>query len=172
MDMSQHQLPFYYLPHLYLLFQSTPWKKGVRKWTILLKQWQEVLVLYFFFRYTDKKIGKNYGRSRTTVNDWKLAALKQLRKEWARLEHEEQKSNTFWNHWKCGWRRTGSNIQCHMSLQELAIALSRKLDFTKVLSAKVRALAEEGDYNKSILSLWKYGKFHLQFYNQGTNFSV
>ena len=36
-----------------------------------------------------------------------------------------------------------------MSLQELAIALSRKLDFTKVLSAKVRALAEEGDYNKS-----------------------
>ena len=59
-----------------------------------------------------------------------------------------------------------------MSLQELAIALSRKLDFTKVLSAKVRALAEEGDYNKSILSLWKYGKFHLQFYNQGANFSV
>ena len=48
---------------------------------------------------------------------------------------------------------TGSNIQCHMSLQKLAIALSRKLDFTKVLSAKVRALAEEGDYNKSILSL-------------------
>lgn len=40
-----------------------------------------------------------------------------------------------------------------MTVQELAIALSRKLDFTKVLSAKVRALAEEGDYNKSILSL-------------------
>ena len=59
-----------------------------------------------------------------------------------------------------------------MSLQELAIALSRKLDFTKVLSDKVRALAEEGDYNKSILSLWKYGKLHLQFYNQGANFSV
>lgn len=40
-----------------------------------------------------------------------------------------------------------------MTVQELAIALSRKLDFTKVLSAKVRALAEEGDFNKSILSL-------------------
>ena len=95
MDMSQHQLPFYYLPHLYLLFQFPPWKKGVKKRAILSKQWQEVLVLYFFFRYTDKKIVKNYGRSRTTVNYWKLAALKQLRKEWARLEHKEQKSNTF-----------------------------------------------------------------------------
>lgn len=40
-----------------------------------------------------------------------------------------------------------------MTVQELAIALSRELDFTKVLSAKVRALAEEGDFNKSILSL-------------------
>ena len=29
---------------------------------------QEVLVLYFFFRYTDKNIGEVYGRSRTTVN--------------------------------------------------------------------------------------------------------
>ncbi|WP_373127393.1 RNA polymerase sigma factor [Dielma fastidiosa] len=50
---------------------------------------QEVLVLYFFLRYTDRKIGEVYGRSRTTVNYWKLAALKQLRKEWERLEHEE-----------------------------------------------------------------------------------
>lgn len=56
---------------------------------------QEVLVLYFFFRYTDKKIGEVYGRSRTTVNYWKLAALKQLRKEWERLEHEERKAGTF-----------------------------------------------------------------------------
>lgn len=56
---------------------------------------QEVLVLYFFFRYTDKKIGQVYGRSRTTVNYWKLAALKQLRKEWERLEHEERKADTF-----------------------------------------------------------------------------
>ena len=56
---------------------------------------QEVLVLYFFFRYTDKRIGEVYGRSRTTVNYWKLAALKQLRKEWERLEHEERKADTF-----------------------------------------------------------------------------
>lgn len=40
-----------------------------------------------------------------------------------------------------------------MTVQELAIALSSKLDFTKILSAKVRALAEEGDFNKSIFSL-------------------
>ena len=40
-----------------------------------------------------------------------------------------------------------------MTVQELAIALSRNLDFTKILSAKVRALAEEGDFNKSIFSL-------------------
>ena len=40
-----------------------------------------------------------------------------------------------------------------MTVQELAIALSRKLDFTKILSAKVRALAEEGNFNKSIFSL-------------------
>lgn len=40
-----------------------------------------------------------------------------------------------------------------MTVQELAIALERQLDFTKVLSAKVRALAEEGNFNKSILSL-------------------
>ncbi len=56
---------------------------------------QEVLVLYFFLRYTDRKIGEVYGRSRTTVNYWKLAALKQLRKEWERLEHEERKADTF-----------------------------------------------------------------------------
>ena len=37
-----------------------------------------------------------------------------------------------------------------MTVQELAIALSQKLDFAKVLSNKVRALAEEGNFNKSI----------------------
>lgn len=41
---------------------------------------QEALVLYFFFGYTDKKIGEIYGKSRTTVNYWKIAALKQPRK--------------------------------------------------------------------------------------------
>ena len=66
-----------------------------KAFSILSKQRKEVLVLYFFFRYTDKKIGQKYGRSRTTVNYWKLAALKQLRKEWERLEHEERKANTF-----------------------------------------------------------------------------
>lgn len=40
-----------------------------------------------------------------------------------------------------------------MTVQDLAIVLEKKLDLTKVLSAKVRALAEEGDFNKSILSL-------------------
>ena len=69
--------------------------EGLAKaFSILSKQPQEVLVLYFFFGYTDRKIGEKYGRSRTTVNYWKLAALKQLRKELERLKHEEQKANT------------------------------------------------------------------------------
>ena len=40
-----------------------------------------------------------------------------------------------------------------MTVEELAITLSRNLDFATVLSAKVRALAEEGDFNKSIFNL-------------------
>lgn len=40
-----------------------------------------------------------------------------------------------------------------MTVQELVISLSRNLDFTNVLSAKVRALAEEGDFNKSIFNI-------------------
>lgn len=40
-----------------------------------------------------------------------------------------------------------------MSVQELAIALSRKLDLSKVLSAKVRILAETGNYNKSVFDI-------------------
>ncbi len=56
---------------------------------------KEVLTMYFFFRYTDRKIGEVYGKSRSTVNYWKLAALKQLRKEWERLEDEERKTDTF-----------------------------------------------------------------------------
>lgn len=65
-----------------------------KAFSILSKQRQEVLVLYFFFGYTDRKIGEKYGRSRTTVNYWKLAALKQLKKELERLEHEKRKENT------------------------------------------------------------------------------
>ena len=41
---------------------------------------RNVLFLYYFFGYTDAQIGKKYGRSRSTANYWKLAALKQLRK--------------------------------------------------------------------------------------------
>ena len=40
-----------------------------------------------------------------------------------------------------------------MTVQELAIALTRKMDLAEVLSYKVRALAEEGNYNKSIFQM-------------------
>ena len=55
---------------------------------------RNVLFLYYFFGYTDAQIGKEYGRNRSTANYWKLAALKQLRKEMERLEHEEQEADT------------------------------------------------------------------------------
>lgn len=55
----------------------------------LSEQRRTVLLLYFFFGYTDTKIGNEYGRSRSTANYWKLAALKQLRKELEKTEHEE-----------------------------------------------------------------------------------
>lgn len=61
----------------------------------LTEQRRNVLFLYFFFSYTDAQIGKQYGRSRSTANYWKLAALRQLRKEMERLEHEEQEADTF-----------------------------------------------------------------------------
>ena len=61
----------------------------------LSEQRRNVLFLYFFFGYTDTQIGKEYGRNRSTANYWKLAALKQLRKEMERLEHEEQETDTF-----------------------------------------------------------------------------
>lgn len=40
-----------------------------------------------------------------------------------------------------------------MTVQELAIVLSEKKDFQKFLWGKIRALAEEGDFNKSIFEL-------------------
>ncbi len=40
-----------------------------------------------------------------------------------------------------------------MTVQELAIALTRQLDLIDALKRKVRALAEEGNYNKSILEM-------------------
>ena len=60
----------------------------------LTEQRQNVLFLYFFFGFTDAEIGKEHGRNRSTTNYWKLAALKQLRKEMERLEHEEQEADT------------------------------------------------------------------------------
>ena len=59
----------------------------------LTAQRRNVLLLCFFFGYTDIQIGKEYGRNRSTANYWKLAALKQLRKEMERLEHEEQEAD-------------------------------------------------------------------------------
>lgn len=55
----------------------------------LPEQRRVVLLMYFFLGYTDEKIGNVYGRNRSTVNYWKLAALKQLKKEWEKTEHEE-----------------------------------------------------------------------------------
>ena len=45
----------------------------------LPEQRRVVLLMYFFLGYTDTKIGNEYGRSRSTANYWKLAALKQLK---------------------------------------------------------------------------------------------
>ena len=55
----------------------------------LPEQRRVVLLMYFFLGYTDTKIGNEYGRSRITANYWKLAALKQLKKEWEKTKHEE-----------------------------------------------------------------------------------
>ena len=55
----------------------------------LSEQRRTVLLMYFFFHYTDEKIGKEYGRSRSTVNYWKLAALRQLRKAWEETANEK-----------------------------------------------------------------------------------
>ncbi len=56
---------------------------------------REVLLLYYFVGYRDEAIGRLYGRCRSTINSRRNVALKQLRKEWGRLEHEEQKADTF-----------------------------------------------------------------------------
>lgn len=55
----------------------------------LSEQRRTVLLMYFSLRYTDEKIGGEYGRSRSTVNYWKLAALKQLKKAWEETGNEE-----------------------------------------------------------------------------------
>lgn len=56
---------------------------------------REVLLLYYFASYRDEAIGKLYGRCRSSINHRRNVALKQLRKEWERLEHEKQKADTF-----------------------------------------------------------------------------
>ena len=56
---------------------------------------REVLLLYYFVGYRDEAIGRLYGRCRSTINSRRNIALKQLRKEWEKLEHEEQKADTF-----------------------------------------------------------------------------
>ena len=56
---------------------------------------REVMLLYYFVGYRDEAIGRLYGRCRSTINHRRNVALKQLRKEWERLEHEEQKADTF-----------------------------------------------------------------------------
>ena len=63
--------------------------------TRLPKLRREVLLLYYFVGYRDEAIGRLYGRCRSTINSRRNVALKQLRKEWERLEHEEQKADTF-----------------------------------------------------------------------------
>ena len=55
----------------------------------LSEQRRTVLLMYFFLRYTDEKIGREYRRSRSTANYWKLAALRQLRKAWEETANEE-----------------------------------------------------------------------------------
>lgn len=55
----------------------------------LPEQRRVVLLMYFFLGYSDTKIGNEYGRSRNTANYWKLAALKQLKKEWEKTKHGE-----------------------------------------------------------------------------------
>jgi len=56
---------------------------------------REVLLLYYFVGYRDEAIGRLYGRCRSTINSRRNIALKQLRKEWEKLEHEKQKTDTF-----------------------------------------------------------------------------
>lgn len=50
---------------------------------------REVLLIYYFLGYRDGAIGRLYGRCRSLINRRRNVALKQLRKEWERLGHEE-----------------------------------------------------------------------------------
>ena len=50
---------------------------------------RELILMYFFLRYTDEKIGRFYGRNRSTIQYRRHAALKQLRKEMEAFADEE-----------------------------------------------------------------------------------
>ena len=50
---------------------------------------RELILMYFFLRYTDEQIGKLYGRNRSTIQYRRHAALKQLRKEMEALQDVE-----------------------------------------------------------------------------------
>ena len=56
---------------------------------------REVLLLYYFVGYRDEAIGRLYGRCRSTINSRRNVALKQLRKEWEKLEYEKLEADTF-----------------------------------------------------------------------------
>ena len=62
-------------------------------WSLVLPNavnvFNTILLMNFFLGYSERKIGNEYGRNRSTVNYWKLAALKQLRKELEETKHEE-----------------------------------------------------------------------------------
>lgn len=55
----------------------------------LPEQQREILLLYFYFGYSDKEIGALIGRSRSAANRRRDIALKQLRKEMEALSDNE-----------------------------------------------------------------------------------
>ena len=85
------------------------------------------MVLYFF-GYTDKKIGEMHGKSRTTVNYWKIAALKQLKKKWRDWSMKNRKMVSFEVVEKAVYRRAESYKRCLVPLQrihKISIGISR-----------------------------------------------
>lgn len=79
-------------PTVFLVFGKEVIVDNERLATALLRLPQlrrEVLLLYYFVGYHDEAIGRLYGRCRSSINSRRNVALKQLRKEWERLEHEE-----------------------------------------------------------------------------------
>lgn len=82
----------YNIPTVFVVKRQKIFVKSKQLANALLKlpeQRRTVLLMYFFLGYTDIEVGNEYGRNRSTANYWKHAALKQLRKEWLKSEHEE-----------------------------------------------------------------------------------